>query len=135
MLYISVSALNRIIKLKEDKRFFSVLAKYGTKRNLVEEIKSEFANRKPEKGKSYYYYIGPNDDKTRPFCKMMLQIDKVFSEDEIEYMTEELGYSVLKYEGSYNCRHSWIKFTGKIISTPRPTAREIRKLINSGIQA
>ena len=108
--------------------------KYGIPRNQVEELTENFADRKPEEGMNYYYYNGPLDEKTRKFCVLMLNIDKVFSEEEIDKISEELNYSVLKYKGSYNCRHDWIIFRGKRIYTPPPTVREIRKLINNGIE-
>jgi len=65
----------------------------------------------------------------------MLKIDKVFSQSEIDRISDELGYDVLVYCGSYNCRHQWIRFRGKRINTPVPTSRQIRKLINDGIEA
>ena len=100
-------------------RMFELLNRdgFGTKKSLIEEVKNEFAWRKPEEGMDYFYYSGPDDDKTRPFCKLMLKIDKVFSTEEIDKIGEELNYDVLKYKGSYNCRHKWVRFRGKRIST------------------
>lgn len=130
-------SLESLIQLKKEERLLKLLSsdKFGTKKTHVIELKENFANRKPEKGESYYYYSGPDDDKTRQFCKLMLKIDKVFSQFEIDKISEELNYDVLEYKGSYNCRHKWIRFRGKIISTPAPTMREIRKLIHEGIEA
>lgn len=121
----------RRIKLERD--VFACLQKYGVKRSSVEQITEEFANRTPEEGRQYWYYSGPLDDKTRAFCKRMLTIAKVFSDEEIQKISDELNYDVLQFNGAYNCRHSWIRFRGKIISTPAPTVRDIRKLINDGI--
>lgn len=121
-------------KIKFERDLLSRLKKTGFKKSQVEEIKKEFANRIPEKGENYYYYLGPLDEKTRPFCRQMLKIDKVFSEDQINYISEELNYPVLEYGGSYNCRHQWVKFRGRVIPTPNPTQREIRKLINNGME-
>lgn len=125
----------RLKNLKLQKELITVLQKYGTPKHLIEEVPIELATRKPQEGNTYWYYSGPLDNKTRPFCKRMLQIDKVFSDEEIGRISEELGYDVLAYAGVtfFNCRHKWIRFRGKFISTPAPTVREIRKLINDGI--
>ena len=129
--------INRLRQVALEIRMFELLSRdgFGTKKSLIEEVKGEFAWRKPEEGMDYFYYSGPDDDKTRPFCKLMLKIDKVFSTEEIDKIGEELNYDVLKYKGSYNCRHKWVRFRGKRISTPPPTMREIRKLINNGIES
>jgi hypothetical protein len=118
-----------------EKLLISLLKNTGVSRSSVEEIPKQFADRKPEEGVDYYYYIGPNDAKTRPFCRLMLKIDKVFTEEEINYISDNLNYPVLEFCGSYGCRHSWVRFRGRRISTPPPTQREIRKLINRGIEA
>lgn len=91
--------------------------------------------REKEPGMNYYYYSGPLDEKTRDFCKYLLKLDKVFSEEEIDFMTSIIGYSVIKYAGSYNCRHRWIKFRGKIINTPAPTVSQIDRLISININS
>ena len=128
--------LHSIICAKKNREILALLnsPKYGTPKNQVEILELNFASRKPEDGEAYYYYNGPLDDKTRQFCSLMLHIDKVFSETEIQKISDELNYDVLKYMGSYNCRHQWIRFRGRIISTPPPTMREVRKLINAGIE-
>lgn len=124
--------LRDIAKLAQNNRVLRVISKYGVERSRVEEVKLELAWRRPDQGQTYYYYNGPLDDKTRPFCRLMLQIDKVFSQEDIDKISEELGYSVLEYCGSFGCRHQWVKFRGKFITTPKPTVMEIRKLINDG---
>lgn len=99
---------------------------------FIPEDQLELADRKPKPGKSYYYYNGPFDEKNRAFCHDMLVFDKVFSEDEIAFLSSQLGYDVLKYKGSYNCRHEWIKFRGKVIYTPPPTPNQMRVLTAPG---
>lgn len=91
------------------------------------------SERKKEAGVDYYYYFGPKDSKNRDFCSYMLRLDKVFSEEEIQFMSDMLGYPVLEYAGSYNCRHRWAKFRGKFINTPAPTVRQIDHLIQINI--
>jgi hypothetical protein len=120
-------------RIKIEHEIIKAMRRTGYNRSEIEVIPDAFADRKPEEGQVYYYYNGPLDHKTRPFCRLMLKIDKVFSKEQIEYMSAELGYPVLEYAGSFGCRHHWVKFIGKVISTPNPTQREIRKLINSGI--
>lgn len=99
---------------------------------FVPEEQIELANRTPEKGMTYYYYDGPKDKKNRPFCHDMLDFDKVFSEDEIDFLSAKLGYNVLQYKGSYGCRHEWIRFRGKVIYTPPPTPNQKRVLTTKG---
>ena len=106
----------------------------GIPKNQIEEIKEEFADRKPKEGETYYYYSGPLDDKTRDFCKTMLKYDKVLSEVDMDILSNYLDYDVKKYKGSYNCRHSWVRFRGKRISTPELTITQIRNLVRKGIQ-
>ena len=91
-------------------------------------------DRAPKKGEAYYYYSGPLDEKTRPFCKKMLQMDKVFSEKEIKKISGYLNYDVLEFVGAYNCRHRWVRFRGKEIATAPPTVKQINDLIRAGIK-
>lgn len=66
-----------------------------------------------------YKYDGPNDSKTRSWCKTMLAWDKEWTRDEIELLdnlvTPGMGprgansYSVFRYKGSVNCRHRWLR--------------------------
>lgn len=116
-----------------EKKLLDLIKKFGRPISEVQEIPHQLAARKPKEGEDYYYYIGPNDQKTREFCKEMLRIDKVFSETDIDIMSNYLNYDVLKYKGSYNCRHNWIKFRGKVITTPEPTVRQIKSLVSKGI--
>ncbi len=127
--------IERFKRMSFERKLISLLKQCGVPRSSIEEIPTQLADRPVEKGVEYYYYIGPNDEKTRPFCKLMLKIDKVFTLEEINKISDELNYPVLLYKGSYNCRHEWVRFRGKRIFTPKPTIREIRKLINSGIEA
>lgn len=125
---------SRIKEIRREHNLIQALKKIGIPSQSVEKFTEEFASRKPDKGEAYYYYNGPLDEKTRDFCRIMLTIDKVFSETDIQRLSSELNYDVLRYEGSYNCRHKWVRFRGQIIATPPPTVREIRKLINNGIE-
>ena len=117
-----------------EKRLMEISQKLGIEKSKILEIPIELASRKPKEGEDYYYYSGPLDEKTREFCSHMINLDKVFSSTDIDIMSNYLNYDVLKYKGSYNCRHKWVRFRGKIISTPEPTVRQIRILVNKGIK-
>lgn len=66
--------------------------------------------------KSFYYYDGPLDVKTREFCATLLLQGKFYSQSEIDYLSSNLGYNVDLYMGSYGCRHQWkrARIKGKI---------------------
>ena len=95
--------------------------------------KQTFKDRIAKPGEVYYYYDGPLDEKTREFCRYILKLDKVFTISEIGYMSTQLGYNVYQYQGSYNCRHIWRKFRGKLLPGPAPTDRQIQTLIEKNI--
>lgn len=126
--------ISRIAELRKEAGFFNAIKNLGVPKNTIEILPDTFADRKPQEGEEYYYYTGPNDDKTRAFCKRMLGIDKVFSTTDIDILSNYLDYDVKEYKGSYNCRHNWVRFRGKRISTPEPTVSQIRSLIKVGIQ-
>jgi hypothetical protein len=119
---------------RKDFEILQFVKKHGIPRWQIEEIKEEFADRKPKEGMNYFYYVGPNDEKTRDFCKQMLKYDKVISELDIEILSNYLNYDVKEYKGSYNCRHNWVKFRGKRISTPELTVKQIKRLRDLGIK-
>jgi hypothetical protein len=58
---------------------------------------------------SFYYYTGPLDDKTRPFCRALLNMNKFWSQTNLDYLGVQLGYDVFVYEGGFNCRHKWMR--------------------------
>jgi hypothetical protein len=125
---------NLIANFKIEHYLFKFLEERGIPKSQIEEVKEEFADRPAKKGVDYYYYSGPLDEKTRPFCKQMLAYDKVLSEVDIDILSNYLDYDVKQYKGSYNCRHKWVKFRGKRISTPELTINQIRTLVRKGIK-
>ena len=126
--------ISRIAELRKEVNFFNAIKNLGLPRKQIVELSDTFADRIPQEGEDYYYYSGPSDEKTRPFCNKMLRLDKVFSSTDINILTNYLNYDVLEYKGSYNCRHNWVRFRGKRISTPEPTVKQIRELIKVGIK-
>jgi hypothetical protein len=127
--------MKRIATFKIEYYLKKLFNEKGIPSSQVERFTEEFADRKPKAGQNYYYYTGPLDDKTRPFCKTLLSLDKVLSETDIDILSNYLNYDVKKYKGSYNCRHNLVKFRGKRISTPELTITQIRDLVRKGIKS
>jgi hypothetical protein len=83
--------------------------------NLNEVTNQESYNDFPKKGGGgqwlvRYKYTGPIDDKTRDFCREVLSMGKLFTEEDIKngLSNPEFGnYSIFDYKGSYGCRHVW----------------------------
>lgn len=53
-------------------------------------------------------------DTTRPFCKRLIELDRVYSRAEIETISQRLGYSVFDRAGGFwgdspKCRHAWTR--------------------------
>lgn len=65
--------------------------------------------KKVDATQSYYYYKGAFDDKTRPFCRRLLQMNKYWGETDLLILSERLRYSVFLFQGGFNCRHVWQK--------------------------
>jgi hypothetical protein len=61
-----------------------------------------------------YKYSGPNDKLTRPFCAHLLNVDKVYSREQISGMNNGQLPNVFMTGGGWNCRHQWILDTGAI---------------------
>lgn len=107
-----------ITKVKENKALsFLCNEKVGMKvgKENIEVIdKNHYKDIDPNK--SFYYYDGPLDDKTREFCATILLQGKFYSQEEIDYLSSRLGYNVDLYGGSYGCRHQWkrARIKGKI---------------------
>ena len=60
-----------------------------------------------------YYFDGPKDNRNRSFCAQLLSMDKFYrKEDIINMVNDEFEtYDPFIYNGSYNCRHSWVSVT------------------------
>ncbi len=65
--------------------------------------------------KVLYEYVGPLDEKTRKFCRRMLQLSKkgtLWSKSDLQNIQGSNPefpqyYNIYLYKGSYGCRHSW----------------------------
>lgn len=64
-----------------------------------------------------YSYSGPKDDRNRPFCAKLLELNRLYTRADIERISEKLGYSVFERRGGFwrhkdgtitpYCRHVW----------------------------
>jgi hypothetical protein len=57
-------------------------------------------------GWDHYYYAGPSDGKTRPFCTV--HVFQVLTKSEILKLDNGQTGNVFTDGGGYNCRHGWI---------------------------
>lgn len=122
----------------------SYLISEGFKIVKVKNVgKQEFANITAEPNKDSnisdtptvrirYKYVGPKDEKNRPFCGEMMKLNRVFRREDIITMSNmnvnEIGpdgYDIFEWRGSYNCRHRWVELTyakeGTIINSAKVT--------------
>jgi hypothetical protein len=89
-------------------------------RRKISEIKK--ATKKiPKIAIKYSYEVQPGVgpaviEGTRPFCRKMIQLDRLYSRQDIESISERLGYSVWNRRGGFwnnngtiepHCRHLW----------------------------
>jgi hypothetical protein len=44
---------------------------------------------------------------SRPFCKKMMELQRLYSRADIETISQRLGYSVFDRCGGDDCRHIW----------------------------
>ena len=68
-----------------------------------------------------YSYDGPQDNKNRPFCAKLMELNRLYSRADIETISERLGYSVWDRRGGWFtqpdgthrpfCRHQWFALT------------------------
>ena len=84
------------------------------------DILGKLGVRKDEPAQIKYRYTGPSAE--RGFCKAMLSLNKVYSEDDMNTLEGRLSsinpnmgpggrnrYDVFAYKGGVNCRHYWSK--------------------------
>lgn len=48
---------------------------------------------------------------SRPLCQKLMQLDRLYTRQEIEIMSQNLGYSVWDRKGGDGCRHKWVAQT------------------------
>lgn len=57
--------------------------------------------------------LDPIIETTRPFCRRLIELDKMYSRAEIEMISQRVGYSVFDRKGGWwgdkpECRHRWV---------------------------
>jgi len=88
-----------------------------------------------------YVYAGETTDKSRPFCKKMIDAKKIYRKEDILQMSNQPvnagwgargadTYNIWFYKGGGNCHHRWNKqvyaaFEGTGIDVNSPKARQI----------
>lgn len=130
---VDVEVINETLKQLVDSKLLKVkIEKVGEdeiiKRELTKPM-SELGGKKSDTTELMirYSYEGPDDDKTRPFCKKMLQLaqTKVWSRSQIDMISVKLGYSVWDRLGGWYtlpgtnthreyCRHRWTTLIVKL---------------------
>lgn len=48
---------------------------------------------------------------SRPFCKKLIELNRLYTRREIEEISMHLGYSVFDRKGGDGCRHKWVRQT------------------------
>lgn len=87
-------------------------------RSVVEKVKSPEPAETTQIFIKYSYEVKPGVgaeiiETTRPFCRKLLGLDRLYSRAEIETISERLGYSVWDRRGGWwgdnpACRHQWV---------------------------
>ena len=74
-----------------------------------------------------YKYTGPEDSKNREFCAHLLQLNKIYKREEIEFISAKMGFDVWAQRGGFYhnpttdittpyCRHKWLQIVVKKIT-------------------
>lgn len=48
---------------------------------------------------------------SRPFCKKLMELNRLYTRKDIEDISQRLGYSVWDTKGVDGCRHRWVSQT------------------------
>lgn len=92
-----------------------------------------------------YRYTGKLKDDTRPFCKAMLQADKLYRKEDIEAMSKDPRvnpkwgpegadtYDIFKFKGGGNCHHVWRREVYATLNTDAisPLSKDAQKIATS----
>ncbi len=61
-----------------------------------------------------YWYAGPVDKLERPFCRHLTSVDKTYTREQIDAMSNGQLPNVFITGGGWNCRHSWLLSTADL---------------------
>jgi len=85
---------------------------------LQRRVASEAAGGLPEdEGGTWWIYLGPDDDATRPFCRTLVGL--AVSDSNLLRLKNGQGLPVRDYGGGYNCRHSLTPVTVAYLDAAR----------------
>ena len=103
------------------------------------DILGKMGVKKDEPSETKYRYSGPTAE--RGFCKAMLRLNKMYSEDDMDKLRGRLAsvnpnmgpngassYDVFKYKGSVNCKHYWTQLS---VFKPKDSRRVL--VIDNGV--
>lgn len=113
---------DRIKKLTESGVLTSVQKTLGVDTIIEHSINREQIEtiEKPETIDVYVKYsyeakpgLKPVIDTTRPFCRRLIELDRLYTRAEIESISQRVGYSVWDRKGGFfgdspECRHRWV---------------------------
>jgi DNA-binding MarR family transcriptional regulator len=123
VLGVELRSVNAVLKAIEKAGLISVSTQQeGADTIIVRELVqplSKITDQKPSVTQVLvrYSYEGPEDDRNRPFCARLLELNKIYSRVDIENISKRLGYSVWDRRGGWFtlpngehrpfCRHTW----------------------------
>lgn len=104
---------NKVISVKD----VNVGADVQIERELITDVEAPDKKRTSSGYVVRYSYDGPKDNRNRPFCAKMMELNKFYSRADIELISQRLGYSVWDRRGGWitledgthrpYCRHRW----------------------------
>ena len=88
-----------------------------------------------------YKYTGEIRENTREFCRIMVGANRIYTAEDIQQLSglNPIGpdnYDVLRWRGSYNCLHKWVKLTyvpKAELETIRNNPASVRGLISQEV--
>ena len=119
-----VKVIGKVLKTLEDNGVLKAkIVKVGEDEVITREATAKPPGYKPTVTDILlrYSYDGPKDDKNRPFCAKMMELNRLYSRADIETISARLGYSVWDRRGGWftqpdgthrpSCRHTWFALT------------------------
>jgi hypothetical protein len=125
VLEVSEDVIKGLLKSMESDGLIKVSTSSGSIERTPTAEAIDILNRRGNAGegdktsvKVMYSYEGVKDDRNRPFCAKMLELDRFYTREDIEAISEQLGYSVWHRRGGWYkpkgetearpyCRHYW----------------------------
>jgi len=115
-----------VVKMLNDLQRLNVLDyETGVKGDKIEVKRLGPVAEMPQAEEGYkifvkYKYFGPRDSKNRPFCANMLSMNRIYTREEIDDISAQVGYNVWLRRGGWytdpttgiprpSCRHTWMQ--------------------------